>query len=209
VSSRRPRPSASALVALLLLVTAGCAREAPDVREVRRSTEDYIRALRRRDVKQIADRSTCLVSSNSLVGGRVLRVEPSRWIPMGDLDSLVRAGMREQRSADSVWAAATETTADSLFQLARVVSNRSAVYRNAIRAVPLSAPHALVPRDSLLELRVVRTRFRYAGPVIGPKPVDREETVRLLRAPGGKWIVFSVFLRDEDPVPDLGRPERV
>jgi hypothetical protein len=209
VSSRRPLRNPAALVLAALLVTAGCAREAPDVREVRHSTEEYIRALQRRDVKQIADRSTCLVSSNSLVGGRVLRVEPSRWIPMGDLDSLVRAGMREQRDADSVWATATESTADSLFHLAREVSNRSAVYRSAIRAVPLSAPHAMVARDSLLEIRVVRTRFRYAGPVVGPKPVDREETVRLLRAPGGKWIVFSVFLRDEDPVPDLGRPERV
>ena len=194
---------------MLLLVTAGCAREAPDVRDVRRSAQDYIRALQRRDVKQIADRSTCLVSSNSLVGGHVLRVEPSRWIPMGDLDSLVRVAMRSQRSADSVWAAATESTADSLFRLAREEANRSAVYRNAIRAVPLSAPHALVAPDSLLEIRAVRARFRYAGPVVGPKPVDREETVRLLRAPGGKWIVFSVYLRDEDPWPNLGRPQRV
>jgi hypothetical protein len=39
--------------------------------------------------------------------------------------------------------------------------------------------------------------------------VDREEIVHLLRAPAGKWIVFSVYLRDEDPTSDLGRPERV
>jgi hypothetical protein len=61
----------------------------------------------------------------------------------------------------------------------------------------------------MLEVRSVRARFRYAGPVIGPKPVDREETIHLLRVPGGKWIVFSVYLREEDPLPDLGRPQRV
>jgi hypothetical protein len=128
---------------------------------------------------------------------------------MGDLDSLVRASMLAQRVADSVWSYATDSTADSLFGVARAISHRASVYRNALRAVPLSAPGALVPRDSMLEVRSVRARFRYAGPVIGPKPVDREETIHLLRVPGGKWIVFSVYLREEDPLPDLGRPQRV
>jgi hypothetical protein len=196
-------------VLTLALALAGCSRETPDVREVRRAAQEYLKALERQDLKQIADRSTCLVATNSLVGGRVLAVQASRWLRMGDLDSLVRAGMAEQRTSDSAWAYAGEATADSLFRLTRTLSNRSSVYRNAARAVPLSAPGVAVARDSLLELRSVRARFRYAGPVIGPRPVDREELVHLLRAPGGKWIVFSVYLRDEDPTPDLGRPERV
>lgn len=208
--SRPPRSgTALAAAAILALVAGGCAREAPDVHEVRTTTQDYLRALQHHDVKEIADRSTCLVSTNSLVGGNVLAIEPSSRVRMGDLDSLVRASMLAQRAADSVWAYAKDSTADSLFGLARTLSNRASVYRNAVRAVPLSAPGAVVARDSTLELRSVRARFRYAGPVIGPRPVDREETIHLLRVPGGKWIVFSVYLRDEDPLPDLGRPRRV
>jgi hypothetical protein len=208
--SRLPRSGAALAGALVLALGAGgCAREAPDVREVRTATRDYLRVLQHRDMKGIADRSTCLVSTNSLVGGNVLAIEPLSWVRMGDLDSLVRDGMLAQRRADSLWAFAKDSTADSLFGLARTLSNRASVYRNALRAVPLSAPGALVSRDSLLEVRSVRARFRYAGPVIGPRPVDREETIHLLRAPGGKWIVFSVYLREEDPLPDLGRPRRV
>jgi hypothetical protein len=207
----RPLRSGAALAAaaILALVAGGCAHEAPDIREVRKATQDYLRALRLRDPKLIADRSTCLVSTNSLVGGSVLAIEPGSWIRMGDLDSLVRSSMLAQRQADSVWSYAKDSAADSLFGLARAFSNRASVYRNAVRAVALSAPGALVARDSMLEVRSVRTRFRYAGPVIGPRPVDREETIHLLRAPGGKWIVFSVYLRDEDPLPDLGRSQRV
>jgi hypothetical protein len=176
---------------------------------VRKSTQDYLLALQRKDVKQIADRSTCLVASNSVVGGRVLAVDPSRWIRMGDLDSLVRSSMRDQRFSDSLWANAQDSTADSLFRVARAASDRASVFRNALRAVPLSRPGAIVSRDSTLEIRRVQARIRYAGQVIGPHPVDREMAVHLLRAPGGTWIVFSVFLREEDPLPDLGQPRRV
>jgi len=186
----------------LTLLLAGCSREAPDVREVRNAAEGYFRALTRRDVKEIADRSTCLVSSSSLVGARVLAIQPPGRVRMGALDSLVRASMNEQRSADSAWARSGEQTADSLFRLTRTLSNRAAVYRNAARAIPLSSPGRMVASDSTLETRVVRARFRYAGPIIGPRPVDREELVRLLRAPGGKWIVFSVYVREDDPAPE-------
>jgi hypothetical protein len=199
------RSSASSLsfaVALALLVT-GCSREAPDVREVRKATQDYLHALARRDVKEIANRASCLFASNSFVGGQILSIEPTRRVRMGAIDSLARAGMSAQRKADSLWAHAGDATADSLFHLARVASFRNTVYRSAARAVTLSAPGRVVASDSTLETRIVRARFRYEGPVIGPRPVDREEIIRLLRAPGGAWIVFSVFLREEDPAPEM------
>ena len=122
---------------------------------------------------------------------------------MGALDSLVGASARGQRSADSSWARASDWNADSLFRWARVLSNRAAVYRNAVRAVPVSFPGALVGSDSTLETRVVHARVRYAGPLIGPRPVDKEEILRMLRVRGGKWIVFSKYLVADDPRPSM------
>ena len=178
-------------------------REAPDVREVRTSTEEYLRVLVKGDVKGVAERSTCLVGAGTLVGGQILRIEPPRTISMAMLDSLVKDAVGNQKSADSAWAYADEITADSLFQRARLIALRSAVYRNAVRAVSLSAPGTVVGRDSTVETRVVRARFRYAGAAIGPKAVDREEILRLVRAPAGKWIVFSVYLVPDDPRPEM------
>ena len=45
-------------------------------------------------------------------------------------------------------------------------------------------------------------RVRYAGPIIGPRPVDREMILRLLKAPQGKWIAFSLYTPEDDPKPD-------
>jgi hypothetical protein len=188
---------------VLALLAAGCSRETPDVREVRRVTKDYLGALVRRDVKELADRSSCMVTSNSLVGGRVLSIEALRRVRVGTVDSLARAGMTAQREDDSLWTHAGDVSADSLFRRARATSFRTAVYRNASRAVTLSAPGWVAGPDSTVETRVVRARFRYEGPVIGPRPVDREEILRLLRAPGGRWIVFSVFVREDDPAPEM------
>jgi hypothetical protein len=204
-SSGRKAPALLSLAPFLILgvLLGGCAREAPEVREVRKTTQDYLRALARRDVKEIAERSTCLASTNSIVGGRVLEIEPARQVRMGALDSLVGALARVQRSADSSWARASDWNADTLFRWARLLSNRSAVYRNAERAVPVSFPGAIVGRDSSLEIRAVRARVRYAGPLIGPKPVDKEEILRLLRVRGGKWIVFSKYLVEDDPRPEM------
>src|SRR5439155_9646965 len=108
-----------------------------------------------------------------------------------------------QRSADSSWAKASEANANSLFRRARIRSDQASIYRNAARAVPVSAPGAELGRDTLLEIRTVRARVRYAGPVVGPRPVDKEEILRLLRAPGGKWIIFSKYLVEDDPAPEM------
>lgn len=194
-------PRTLPLVALLLF--AGCAREAPEVREVRKFTEDYFKALEKRDVNAIAQRSSCITPTNSLVGARVLVILPAQRVGMGVLETLVRRSFAEQKSADSLWRYATEANAESLFTRARHFSDLAALYRNAVRAVGLSAPGVAVPRDSTLEVRAIRARFRYAGPVVGPRPVDREELLRLLRAPTGTWVVFSVFPTDQDPGPEM------
>ncbi len=173
------------------------------MREVRKATDAYLRALVRRDEKEIADRSACLASTNSLVGARVIRIEAPIRLRMGTIDSLSAISMVQHRSADSLWAQAQDETADSLFQAARRSSFRSVVYRNAVRAVSLSAPGALVPRDSTLEIRTVRAGFRYQNPDVGPQSVDRDVIVRMLRAPAGKWIAFSAYAREDDPAPEM------
>ena len=190
-------------VVLLAFLLAGCARESPEVREVRKAAKDYFNALRRQDVKQIADRSTCLVSARSLTGTQILSIEPPRRVRAGAVDSLARAESRAQRTADSIWTRASEVTADSLFQLERKISFRASVYRCAARAIQLSAPQTIVSSDSLLESRFVRARFHYSGEAIGHRPVDRETIVRLLRVPGGRWIVFSVYAKQDDPAPEM------
>lgn len=198
------RFAAALVVAVIFSALAvGCARESADTREVRKAAERYLVALARRDLKEIAKRSTCLASTNSLVGGRVLAVGPSREIRMAALDSLVRVTMIRQRSADSAWSRADEAGADSLFRRAQLLSRRAAVFRNAARAAQASAPGLVLSRDMPLETRSVRVQIRYAGPIIGPGPVDREETMRLLKSPGGTWIVFSLFLVIDDPRPEM------
>lgn len=187
----------------MLLILAGCAREDPDVREARKAAHDYLRAVARRDVKEIGERSTCVASTTSFAGGRVLKVDPPRRIRMAALDSLARVSMYTQRSAESTWAKASEATADSLFRKALLVSHQAAVYRNAARAAPVSAPGVILGRDTMLETRTVRVRLRYAGPLVGPRPVDKEEILRMLRVPGGKWIVFSLYPVQDDPAPEM------
>ena len=130
-SSARNAAGVLALASLALLLLADCSREAPDVREIRKSAEEYLKALSRRDVKDIAERSTCLVATNSFVGGRVLHVEPERRVGMAALDSLVRASFAAQRTADSVWSYADEAAADSLFRRARLWSNLASVVARA------------------------------------------------------------------------------
>jgi hypothetical protein len=187
----------------VLALASGCTREPPADRDVRRAAQRYLKALSRRDVKEIGALSTCVTSTTSLVGGRILALEPSRGIRMGALDSLALVTTRSQRSADSAWTRSGEANADSLFHRAQLLSNRGAVFRNAVRAVQASAPGVALTRDTPIETRTVRVRMRYGGPLVGPSPVDREVTMRLLRAPGGIWIVFSLYLAADDPRPEM------
>ena len=197
-----PAKHAPLLVAVSLaagLLPAGCAREAPEVHEVRVATEEYLTALARRDVKVTQERSTCVAPANSLIGGRVLAIEPVQVWRRMVIDSLIRTTLIAQRTADSLWSLSSEAAADSLFRSARAMALQAAMYRNAARAARFSNPSLLLDRNALVETRLVRTRVRYAGPAVGPKPVDREILIRFLRVPAGKWIAFSFALPAEDP----------
>jgi hypothetical protein len=200
----RPRPwvalSLSAAAAAVLF--SGCSREAPDRREVRHAAKQYLSALARQDVAGVQRLATCVVGMTSVQGGQVLTIGEPRRVTLGTLDSLCAAIAVTHRSADSLWAGVDESKADSLFQVRRRLGYLESVYRNAIRAVDRSHPDTLFSASTALETRTLRVRVRYGGPLVGPSPVDREEILRLLRAPAGRWIAFSMFLTTDDPDPD-------
>lgn len=198
---RASLPVAPALAAAILIL-GGCAREAPDRREVRLAAQRYLAALADKDVGVLAQRATCVVPTGSVQGGHVLRIEAPRRTNSGALDSLVRFAQEEHRAADSLWSQARDLHADSLHELAMRWRRAHMVYRNAIRAVSLSHPDTVLGGSATLETREIRVRVRFGGPLVGPKPIDREEILRLLRAPGGSWIAFSLFLPEDDPHPD-------
>src|SRR2546427_6602617 len=111
---------AVALAGLMLL--AGCAREAPEIREVRKTAEEYFKALEKRDVKAIADCATCLTSTNSFAGARVLQILPTHRVRMAVLHTLMREAFAWHKTADSLSALAPGDTADSLLTRARPLS---------------------------------------------------------------------------------------
>ena len=196
---------AAAAVALLL---AGCAREAPDVQAVRKASERYLAALVRKDVDQVKQLSTILVSMTSISGGKVLSIGPPEPGRIRLLDSLLAATDEERRLADSLWSRARVANAELLFQRARLLNRRHVVIRCAQRAAQASLPESLLTGDSPVETRRVTVRVRYSGERVGPKPVDREQVLRLLRAGSGNWIVYSFFLTADDVWPASGPASR-
>ena len=190
----------AAAIATLLLAS-GCARETPDAKAARLASNRYLTALARKDLEQIRKRSTCVVSMHSLLGGNVLKIQDARTVTLGTLDSLEAASREAQAKADSLWLQAADQARESL-RIARIRAGRLHVtYRNAIRAAALSAPDTLQSTSAVLSARVVRVRVRYGGPLVGPKPVDQEQILRMIRAPGGEWIVFSMYRPEDDPRP--------
>jgi hypothetical protein len=201
------RPNASvrggAALAAALLLLAGCAREAPDVQDVRQASNRYLKALVRKDVDQVKRSATNLVSMASIVGGRVIQIGPAVGKNVGVLDSLLQTTDRQRARADSLWTHADDADADSLFRRVRLLNRRYVTLRLAQRAAHVSLPESLLTTSLPIQLRRVRVRIRFAGDRVGPKPVDREMILRLLRAGRGDWIVFSLYLPSEDPFPRL------
>ena len=194
-------PRALAAIAALVLLLAGCARESPDVQAVRKASDRYLQALGRNDVGTLRTAATCVVSMNTVSGGKVLSIGPGERARVRALDSLLSVAETARRRADSLWSHASDATADSLHQQLRYLARRYVVYRNAQRAAQASLPESLVTGTTPIELRRVLVRVRFAGELIGPKPVDREEVLRLLRAASGRWIMYSLFLTPDDPIP--------
>jgi len=194
-------PRAFVAVLAVGMALAGCGREPQDARGARLAAERYLDALSRSDLTSLRQRSTCVFPSQSVVGGVVLRVETPRSVPMAKLDSLARAAAADHRALDSLWALGSQDAVDSLFMRSQMMAHRHGLYRNAIRAASLSLDGEEVAENVVVRTCRVRARIRYRGTLVGPKAIDREHVLRLLAAPGGRWIVFSAHLREEDPRP--------
>lgn len=186
------------------MLLSGCAREAPDVREARLAAERYVDALAHKDLQQIRARSTCVASYQSLQGGNILQIGDMHHVTVATIDSLGRTAAEAHRSADSAWGFAPDSLRDQLSKRAMAIARLHFVYRSALRALPLSRPDSLLGSNAVLDTRTVRVRVRYAGEAVGPRAIDREMLLRLIRVPGGQWIAFSFYSLEDDP-----RPERV
>ena len=132
----------------------------------------------------------------------MLRVEGPRTATVAMLDSLARSAAAAHRTLDSLWSLVPDDRVDSLFLRSQLSARRSVLYRNALRAVSLSLDGEEPPEGSVIRTCRIRARIRYHGSLVGPKAIDREHVLRLLTAPGGRWIVFSAHVRQDDPRPE-------
>jgi hypothetical protein len=197
------RGAAALSVAVLATLAGGCSRETPDIKEVRLTAQRYMNALAGKDLEQMRARSTCAVSYQWIRGGNVLRIGESRRVTLHSLDSLRTVAARLHRSADSAFVLADDSRSDAAHEEALAKSKLHSMYHNAVQALAKSHPDTLLGSGTVLETRSVRMRVRYSGAPVGKKPADTEQLLRMIRAPGGKWIVFSFFAADQDPRPDV------
>jgi len=159
-------------------------------------------ALAKKDEAELRQRSTCIVAMQWIQGGNVLQIGPVQRITLGTLDSLIMSASRSHQVADSIWMRGSDAERERLFQSSKHSGELEAVYRNALRAAHVSDPSILEGSSLVLETRAIRLRVRYAGQPVGPGPTDREEILRILRVPTGKWIVYSLYTKEDDPRPD-------
>ncbi|MGH7680699.1 MAG: hypothetical protein ACRENN_01775 [Candidatus Eiseniibacteriota bacterium] len=195
-------PLGLTVLVLATLLGQGCGREPEATRAIRLSAERYLDALARKDFDEIRKRATCLVPVQSVQGGNVLRIDPTRSGALGTLDSLASVSARLHRATDSLWIHAGEGNREAMFQASRRAGRLEITYRNALHAISVSLPDSLPGSKTRFESCAVRVRVRYAGELVGPKPVDREMILRMLRAPAGAWIAFSLYTVEDDPRPD-------
>ena len=181
---------------LVLILPIHCSFEDSDARAARHAAERYLAALGSQDWDALRDRATCALYAEAVRGAMILRAERVQSITRASLDSLAQAALDAERGGQADWARAVEEDADSLWLRGRALSRRASLYRNALAAAARSAPRASV---RLLTCRM-RVRIRWGGPLVGPDPVDRVHVLRALAAPGGRWIVFSIDQREDDPL---------
>jgi hypothetical protein len=194
--------AAVACTAALAALAGGCSRESPEVKGARLAAQRYMKAVAEKNVEEMRARSTCMVSYQWVRGGNVLRIGDSRRLTLGALDSLKNVAATMHRSADSAFVMADDARTDAAHQEALAISRLHSLYHSAVRAVAKSNPDTLLGSSAPLETRTVRMRVRYSGAPVGKKPADTEQVLRMIRAPSGKWIVFSFFSADQDPRPD-------
>jgi len=208
--ARRPRPRAAAplaLIALAILPAAGCRTDPPDVRAAKRAVSEFLRHLRDHDEPALRARATCLIPSEAVRDARLRYVDPPRTIAIATIDSLVTHYAAGHLNADSLYTRTPDTDpeVESRFQSVREWGRRANTVRAARRAAARSAEGvAGTPSDGpvkpCLSVRA-HVMVQYAGPAVGPDRIERDMVLRLLRAPGGPWIVYAFDLASDPPGP--------
>src|SRR5262245_3435431 len=139
------------MFAAAIALSAGCSREAPDVKEARLAAQRYMGALERKDLEDIRARSTCAVSYQWIRGGNVLQIGRSHQLTLGTLDSLREVAARVHRSADSAFVVADESRTEAAHQEALAKSRIHSLYHNAINALTKSNPDTVLSSNGVVE----------------------------------------------------------
>jgi hypothetical protein len=181
------------------------------VRTARSKVQEFADALRACDDSRLRALATCVITTAGIRDARLRYLEPPRSIAPAALDSLSALYAEGHRIADSLYTAAPDSAADleSRFARARSLALRAATTRAALRAAAQSSSSATIPpaasakAGSAPGLRAIRAHLmvRFAGDAVGPDPIDRDMIVRMLRAPGGPWVVFACDLASDAPGP--------
>ncbi|HET9950631.1 MAG TPA: hypothetical protein VFS09_02430 [Candidatus Eisenbacteria bacterium] len=198
---------ALALGVALLVGLAGCRPEPAEVREARPLLRDFATALRSRDEVRLRDLATCVVETAGVLDARLRYLEPLGDVRRAALDSLATLYRDAQRIADSLYTAAPDSAADleSRFDRTRSLARRAAATRAAVHAAERSgSASSVASRDAGREtLRTLRAHLlvRYGGESVGPTPIERDTIVRMIRAPGGGWVIYAFDLASDAPGP--------
>jgi hypothetical protein len=167
----------------------------------------FASALRSHDEVRLRALATCVVEANGVLDARIRYIEPPGSFRKTSLDSLGALYRDAQRIADSLYMAAPDSAADleSRFDRTRSLARRAAVTRAALHAADRSGASSVSPGEGVGEetLRTLRAHLlvRYGGNAVGPAPVERDTVVRLIRAPGGSWVVYAFDLASDAPGP--------
>ncbi len=190
---------------LAVLIATGCSLDPPDVRDAKTSVRAFATALRLHDAERLRSISSCVVATEGISDARFRYLDPLRRTTVAALDSLAALYSEAQRLADSSYAAAPDSAADleSRFERARSLARRAATTRAARRAADISGAGAGAAASTAATLRSIRAHVlvRFAGEAVGPAAIERDTIVRLLRAPGGAWIVYAFDLASDAPAP--------
>lgn len=209
VRSSTSVPTAVLAAGLLALALAGCRPDDPAVRDARLAVRHFVVALRAQNEAQLRSLATCVVEDAGVQDARLRRFESLHSIHLASLDSLAILYGQAQWIADSLYTAAPDSTSDleKRFERTREWARRAAMARAALRAADQSMAAAPTPKATSVvpnpALQTIRAHLlvRYAGTAVGPAPIERDVVVRLLRAPGGPWVVYGFDLASDAPGP--------